>query len=129
MNYIEAHNICSKYVDAIANNSGIYYPISLLRSCGASNKKVVEDAMILFLAHAILWNDLSQQEMENIQVLLLQLDNFVDDELLGNIQSTYKLYRRRINLHYTKHFTRVQLMLPCSLLPKTRKCVCMIVPV
>ena len=81
MNYIEAHKICTNYVNIFAKSSKIYHPFSLLSACGASSKTMVEDAMILFLAHAILWNELSKEEFHSMRALLLHLDNFVDDAL------------------------------------------------
>ena len=81
MDYIEAHKICTNFVNIFTKTSKIYYPSSLLNKCGASSKTMVEDAMIIFLAHAILWNELSKQEIDSLRILLLQLDNFVDDAL------------------------------------------------
>ena len=124
MNYIEAHNICSNYIDIFANNLGIYRPISLLRKCGASSKKMVEDAMILFLAHAVLWNELSEQELEATQVLLLHLDNFVDDEFArqysenfqvvqkANKSALYKIFHKRTvdaSMQYITQNTKMRL--------------------
>lgn len=94
MNYIEAHEICSNYVDIFANSTSVYQPISLLYACGASNKKNIEDAMILFLAHSVLWNELSKQELENMQMLLMQLDSFVDDEFAKQCAHKMEIVRK-----------------------------------
>ena len=94
MNYIDAHSICTKYFDVFAKTPGIYKPISSLHACGASNKKMVEDAIILFLAHSILWNDLSSEQTEGVRALLLQLDSFVDDDFAREHATKMKVIER-----------------------------------
>ena len=94
MNYLEAHKICFNYADIFARQSRVYRPISDLYSHGIQSKKMVEDAMILFFAHSILWNEYSDNELRQMETLLSFLDSFVDDSFAKEYERNYAIVQK-----------------------------------
>ncbi len=79
MNYLDAHKICSTYVDILANNTGLFLPESLLHEQGIPSHDIIADAFVLLFAHHVLWTDFTQSEINNYHRLLSRLSSFVDD--------------------------------------------------
>lgn len=94
MNYLEAHKICFSYADIFAKEKRVYRPISDLYSHGIQSKKMVEDAMILFFAHSILWNEYTNSEMQQMETLLSFLDCFVDDSFAKEYERNFEIAQK-----------------------------------
>lgn len=94
MNYLEAHKICFNYAEIFAKQSRVYRPISALYSLGIQSKRMVEDAMILFFAHSILWNEHSNSELQQMEKLLPFLDSFVDDSFANEYERNFAVVQK-----------------------------------
>ena len=85
MNYIDAHKIVNTFTFAFAHKIAPFafglYPISFLEGINELTfKSDIVDAIKIYIAHGMFWSTLSQEIIESILLLTLNIDGFVNDE-------------------------------------------------
>lgn len=85
MNYIDAHRIVNTFTFAFANKLSPFtfglYPISFLDGINEQTFKTdIVNAIKIYIAHGMFWSTLSQEKIESILLLTLNIDGFVNDE-------------------------------------------------
>lgn len=119
MNFLDAHRIVHDYSKPFASgsqrpNAMLRIPLSSLPVTvrGVEKRDVWKDTVIqahqIFFSHMVLWTTRTPDQMEQYLFLLSQINSFVDDEVVAEIEENFRLIQKEKSLYGRLHKDKVQ---------------------